>query len=546
MKPFKDIAGLRPRRSVFDNSYYKIFDCKLGQLIPVFCDLFLPGDQVKISVEALVRANPLLTPVMHRIDLKVDYFKVPLRIMFPKPMYTDRNGDPIKDKNGHEFIPDPSSWEDFITGGVSGKLEPIQPKWLPTSPAECGLYSLWDYFGNPLGIPLKINAWQKRAYQLVYNEYFRATDLEDPVDLDDFTLHLAKWEKDYFTSALTDVVRGTAPSVPLSGQGSATFNSNLLLKTIGGMQDNQQVLGVSAQGIYDINNHTPGVLGWLGQGGNWPLTSEALGIRKEDLNVNSIDMSKVSTFDVNDLRYIFQIQKYLERSMRAGSRYTEQILAHWGVHNGDARLQRPEYIGGMRSPVVISEVLQTSSSDATSPQGTLAGHGIGTANQSIGSTYCNEHCVVIGIMRLMPKPAYQQGINRQWLYDSRFEYPTPELVNLGEQEIFNMELCATADATFNKGIFGYQGRYDEHRVKQNMVCGSVRSTAPQPIGQWQLARIFDVNAPPALNKEFLDCVDDQRYSAVQNFPSWIVTFGNRVRRVAPLPVIGTPGLIDHN
>jgi hypothetical protein len=187
MRPFKDVAGLRPRRSVFDNSYYKVFDCKLGVIIPIFCDLFLPGDMVKISVEALVRANPLIAPIMHRIDLKAVYFVVPLRLLWPKPDYKDDEGISLG------YAQDVSSFEEFITGGVTGKLKPVQPKW---NPSNAGLYSYWDYFGNPLNVKVPINPWQLRSLNLVYNEFFRAQDYEDPVDLDDETIKKAKWEKE--------------------------------------------------------------------------------------------------------------------------------------------------------------------------------------------------------------------------------------------------------------------------------------------------------------------------------------------------------------
>ena len=527
MLPFKDVAGLKPRRSVFNNSYYKQFDCDIGRIIPIFCDLFLPGDMVKISAEALARMNPAIAPLMHRIDLKADYYAVPIRLLWPKPDYKDDEGVSLG------YSPDASSWEEFITGGVTGKLEPVQPKWAP-APYETGLYSLWDYMGLPLQITAPINAWPKRAYNLIYNEYFRQPDFEDPVDLDAEGIHKAKYEKDYFTSALWDTQRGTAPSIPLSGTGVAKFN---IPPGVGGTQNwNVQMPGTSLT-VY------PQLYGISGSDGLPETFSKMLS------DNNQIDLTNVGTFDSNDLRWIIQIQKHLERSMRAGSRLTEHILAHWKVHNGDARLQRPEYIGGIRSPIIVSEVLQTGQSTTGvdgSPQGNLAGHGIGTSQSYVGSYYCREHMIIIGVMRLMPKPAYQQGINRQWLYETRFDYPTPELVNLGEQGIYNMELLATGIEGFDKDIFGYQGRYDEHRVKHNMVCGALRSTAPDSLAHWHLARVFDYSSPPALNKEFLEVNDDKRYLAVQNRPGWIVTFGNNVRRVAPLPEIGMPGFMDHH
>jgi hypothetical protein len=506
MKPFLNVAGNRPRRSVFDNSYYKIFDCKLGQLIPVMCDYYLPGDHVSIGVEALIRANPLIAPLMHRIDMKYEVFAVPIRLLWPKPDYKDDEG------NSLGYIPDVSSFEDFITGGVTGKLAPVPPKWMPD---DAGVHSLWDYFGFPLGVKVPIAVWPKRAYNIVYNEYYRAQDFEDPVDLDDEALKLSKWEKDYFTSALINTQRGVSPSVPISGQASATF-----VGPWAQVYHNDAALNVNYVGGEVHTATLPDFRTWL--------------------NKNNVDMSSVGTFDENDLRWIRQIQRHLELSMRAGSRIAEHTLAHWGVNMGDARINRPEFVGSVRSPVIISEVLQTSETTSQAAQGTMAGHGISTSQTRVGSYYCREHTIILGIMRLMPKPVYQQGINRQWLYETRFDYPTPELVNLGEQEIFNMELCATNNEAYNRGILAYQQRYDEHRVKNNMVCGMLRDTSPAPLPGWSLARIFDPANPPAMNLEFLEMVDDQRYSAVQSMPGWIVTFGNRIRRVAPLPMMGIP------
>lgn len=522
MKPFANVAGNTPRRSVFDNSYYKVFDCDIGWLIPTMCDLYLPGDKVDISVEALIRANPMVTPIMHRVDLKWDMFAVPLRIMWPKPDYKDEEGLSLG------YTKDSSSWEEFLTGGVKGKLKPVQPKWTPVKTQS---HSLWDYFGNPLGVSISINAWQKRAYNMVYNEYYRAPDYEDPVDLDDEELHRAKWEKDYFTSAVNSQLRGTAPSVPFTGEAHAVWNN---------VREYNDSSIIAATGPIGMSTNPTGFI---------RPTTNTVGQKyfiEQGLNNNKVDLSNLGTFTIEDLRFIHSIQKNLELSMRAGSRLTEHILAHWNVHNGDSRLQRPEYIGGIRTPIIVSEVLQTSQTVKSgqslnqTAQGNLAGHGIGSASNRAGSYYCKEHCVIIGIMRLMPKPVYQQGIQRQWLYETRFEYPTPELVNLGEQEIFNMELVATTNQTYNKGIFGYQGRYDEHRVKHNMVCGDLRSTSPIPNHYWHLARYFDPLHPPALNKEFLDVVDDKRAFAVTNLPGWIVTFGHRIRRVAPLPIMGIP------
>ena len=554
---FKEVEINRPRRSVFDNSYYIQMDCEMGKIIPVFGTLCLPGDHYKIAVEALIRAHPLIAPLMHRIDMKVDYFYVPLRNLWPKPDYVDLNGDPLN------YPQDVGSWEQFITGGVKGAWKAseniVHPKKIPSNTAP---HSLWDYFGFPVGVAKSVSPWLYRAYNMCYNEFYRPVDYFNPVDLDSEVLHKSCYEKDYFTSALWDTQRGTAPSLPISGMASAIFDGGIgqtiqgelpILGRVRNWNTNAQrdvdVHSSSSYRIETTNITNPAMNPNGDEWVNYALRSQRINTSqalKDWLNNNHIDLTNLGLFTANDLREMFAIQKNLERSMRSGSRYTESLLSHWGVHNGDSRLQRPEYIGGVRSPIIISEVLQTSQTNAGNPQGNMAGHGISSASDYVGSYYCKDYGVIIGLMRLMPKPSYQQGINRMWLYNSRFEYPTPELVNLGEQEIYNMELVATGNDTHDKGIFGFQERYSEHRVRQNQVAGTLRSAHPQSMQHWHLARNFSLSAPPVLNKEFLEITDDRRYAAVQNQPSWIVTFGNRVRRVAPLPISGRPGYLDHN
>lgn len=274
------------------------------------------------------------------------------------------------------------------------------------------------------------------------------------------------------------------------------------------------------------------------------MVADALhqGYLKSALNSNTVDLSSASTFDIADLRLAFQIQKWMERNARAGARYTEFLQVHFGQSPRDDRLQRPEYIGGTKAPVIISEVLQTSSSDATSAQGNLAGHGIAISDQHAGKYHVQEFGLILGIMSVMPRTAYQQGINRQWLRRTKFDFFFPEFSNLSEQAIENAEICATSVSAHNTGIFGYQGRYDEMRVKSSMVCGQMRDT----FDYWHLGRQFDIASPPTLNADFVKCVPDKRIYAVESEPGLIVSFGNVVRAYRPLPLIAEPGLIDHN
>ena len=258
------------------------------------------------------------------------------------------------------------------------------------------------------------------------------------------------------------------------------------------------------------------------------------------LQRNSVDLSEATTFNVSDLRLAFQIQKWMERNARAGVRYVEFLGAHFGVHPRDDRLQRPEYLGGSKNPVIISEVLQTSSTDTESPQGNLAGHGISVGQTFCASYFAQEFGLIMGIMSVMPKPAYQQGIDRQWLRQTRYDFYFPEFANLSEQAIERVELYASTVEAENKTIFGYQGRYDEMRVKRNMVCSLMRTD----FNYWHMGRIF--SSAPALNETFIDCDATKRIFAAPSEPGLIIDVGNRIRAIRPMPIQSEPGLIDHN
>ena len=270
------------------------------------------------------------------------------------------------------------------------------------------------------------------------------------------------------------------------------------------------------------------------------LENNTVTIPKASLDNNAVDLSSAVTFNVADLRLAFQIQKWLERNARAGVRYTEFLGSHFGVHPRDERLQRPEYLGGSKNPVIISEVLQTSSTDTESPQGNLAGHGISVGQTFCASYFAEEFGLIMGIMSVMPKPAYQQGLDRQWLRQTRYDFYFPEFANLSEQAIERVELYASAVEAENKTIFGYQGRYDEMRVKRNQVCALMRTD----FNYWHMGRIFA--SAPGLNQTFTDCDATKRIFAAPSEPGLIIDIGNRIRAIRPMPIQSEPGLIDHN
>jgi hypothetical protein len=495
---FSRTGSLQPRRSAFDLSYEKKFTADMGLLYPIVCDEMVPGDYWKMGNQTVVRLNPLVAPMLHKLDVYIHTFFVPYRIL-------------------------DEDFEDFITGGVDGDYSTPPPTWEPT---DTSIGSLWDYLGFPAGVdpdgayPLD---YPRRAYNMIWNEYYRDQNLQDKIDLDNESILIRNWEKDYFTSSLPWQQRGTSPSLPLSGMGYADFTNAVQLWDI---SSNVGVGFDPTTSMLQAQNGTD-------------YSSELIA----SLNKNEIDMSTVTTFDVNDLRLAFQIQKFMERNARAGARYTEFLGAHFGVKPRDERLQRPEYVGGAKNPIIVSEVLQTSSTDATTPQGNLAGHGLAVGDSFIGKYHAKEFGVMVGLMSIMPKPAYQQGINRQWLRQTRYDFYFPEFANLSEQAITNAEICAIdGDSTHNEGLFGYQGRYDEMRIKHDQVCGLMRTD----FDYWHLGRIFDPASPPVLNEDFIQCVPDKRVFAAPSEPAFIISCGNYIKAFRPLPLSAEPGLIDHN
>lgn len=507
---FSQVGGLHPRRSVFDLSYEKKLTCDMAQLIPVMCDEVVPGDVFMIGNQAVVRFQPLVAPILHEINMYAYYFFVPYRILW-------------------------DDWEDFISGGVDGQFADPIPEWEPTITMEG---SLWDFFGFPVGVdpdgayPLD---FPRRAYNLVYNEYFRDENLQTEVALTNETILNRSWEKDYATSALPWQQRGTAPALPISGITSAVWTADITNQSLtwsAPIASPSVTMQANTSGAYPpADASTRNTL----QSGKATISSTAL-------NNNTVDLSSASTFDIADLRLAFQIQKWMERNARAGVRYTEFLRSHFGVSPRDERLQRPEYIGGSKAPCIISEVLQTSSTDSTTPQGNLAGHGITVSDAYCGKYHAQEFGLIIGIMSIMPRSAYSQGIDKQWLRKTKYDFYFPEFANLSEQAILNAEICATGSSSHNQDIFGYQGRYDEMRTKNSQIVSGMRTT----FDYWHLGRQFDTASPPVLNEDFIKCVPRKDIFAVPSEPGLIVNFANIIKAFRPLPYMAVPGLIDHN
>lgn len=491
-KIFEQLGIKRPKKSAFDLSREQKLSFDMGNLIPTFLEEVIPGDDYKVKTETMLRFAPMLAPVMHRVDVYLHYFFVPNRILW-------------------------NSWEDFITGGQDGNQSPTFPTYTISDTVRNSKLS--DYLGipqtNTANNNFTISQLPYRAYQLIWNEYYRDENLDTPIDIHTgtetqmTTLRKRAWEKDYFTSALPWTQRGTEVGIPIDIE-YKTVSS--LLKGDGGNPSANQTLQTGGTGLTN------------------QLVINGVGSRVENLVNTNLDYS------INELRTSSAIQRFMERQAKAGYRYIETLLSQFGVHSDDARLQRPEYLGGGKQPVVISEVLNTTGT-TEAPQGDMAGHGISVGTTNSFTKSFKEHGYIIGIMSVLPKTGYQQGIHKHWRRFDKFDYAWPELANLGEQAILNHEIYFqdTFDS-INYQEFGYQQRYAEYKYGQSTVHGDFRST----LDFWHLGRIF--GSTPYLNANFMASDPSNRIFAVTTEDTiWCQLYHDvKARRV--LPYFSNPSL----
>lgn len=407
------------------------------------------------------------------------------------------------------------------------------PLYLNEVTSPVGLYSLWDYLGFPIGVSVTDNpplAFPFRAYNLVWNNYFRDQNLMPEIDVayNERVMNVC-WNKDYFTSAYTELQRGQSPALPLSNSLLPVYFDRTVDGVLSGK--NGQVV------VFDDGNGNNPALGTVGFSGRLNLSSGQAAVSDYDSSsVAKVDASGL--FNVNDLRTAFRVQEWLEVNLRVGTHLNEFLIGHFGVGPSDQTLQRPIYLGGSKSPVIVSEVLQTSSTDLTSPQGNMAGHGITADRNFIGTYHAKEFGVLLGVTYVRPKASYQQGIDRSWLYETKYDFPFPEFAHLGNQAIFTEEIFATndsnLDANGNPIVFAYTERYNELRHCHSEVRGGLRSI----FDFWHLGRIFDNS--PLFNGDFVKCVPSKRIFAVQNEPGFTCTIGNLLHAYRPLPYFGDP------
>ncbi len=491
----------KPNYSAFDLSHEKKLSFEMGQLIPILTEEIVPGDQFKISSEIMLRFAPMIAPVMHRVNAYIHYFFVPNRIVWDE-------------------------WEDFITGGQQGTTSPTMPV-IAAGSAMLTPGSLGDFLGvqgviNGGGTNQQVMQLPFRAYQLIYNEYYRDETLDTIVDITNgasiINIQKRRWEKDYYTSSLPFSQRGPETDIPISFD-AGTPSRVKYVDSETGLLTTEQMGGSNVPEGF-IQGETP-----AGGAGTKPGTSL------------SVDNSEALNITINDLRTSSRLQEFLEKNARGGYRYIEQLLSHFGVKSSDARLQRPEYLGGGRQPVVISEVLNTSGT-ATEEQGTMAGHGIsvGTANRA--SQRFEEHGWLMGIMSVIPRTNYQQGIHRKFSRTDKLDYYFPEFAHLGEQEVLQKEIYYDTGELdlVNDGTFGYQQRYAEYKYGCSTVHGDFRDT----LNFWHLGREFAT--APALNTAFVRSEPSTRIFAVTSGDHMWCQIFNNIKARRPMPYFANPKL----
>lgn len=546
---FSQIPSTQIPRSVFDRShgYKTTFDS--GYLVPFYVDEVLPGDSFKLTATLFARLATPIVPFMDNLYLETFFFFVPNRLVW----------DNWQKFNGEQKNPKDST--DFLIPTVSGKSVPNQ--------------TLWDYFGLPtnVGEVLKVNALPFRAYNLIFNEWFRDENLQDslkvptgdgPDNLSDYSLVRRGKRHDYFTSCLPWPQKGPGVEISLGGQanlhisasGTPVFSptvfsggSNAPVGSLvsGPDSNSSNIYGINSSGDAGLVNLASGLynnvgIKFPGTKGNNSGSGFYLKWSNPGL-AGTADLSTASPISINDLRQAFQIQKLYERDARGGTRYTEILRSHFGVISPDARLQRPEYLGGSSARISINPVQQTSATNERTPQGNLAAFGVVSDSFHGFSKSFVEHGYVFGFVNVRADLTYQQGLNRMWSRQGRFDFYWPVLAHLGEQAVLNKEIYAQGTAEDDK-VFGYQERYAEYRYYPGQITGKFRSTDPEPLDSWHLAQKF--GSLPTLSAQFIQ--DDPpvaRVVAVQDEPQFLFDSYIRLKCARPMPVYSVPGLVDH-
>lgn len=512
---FSSVPAAEIERSTFDRShgYKTTFDS--GKLYPVYVDEVLPGDSFKMSSTGFVRMATPLKPIMDNLYLDTHFFFVPNRLVW-------------------------DHWQEFMGERKGSGTPPVYE--VPYT--DISLASAYDRLSRYFGIPknlnsvgsVRVSALPFRAYQLIWNEWYRDQNLQDEIPLDTgdgpdawgTAMPLARNKRhDYFTSCLPWPQKGDPVNIPLGvsapvkgdGQTPDIYGDDATMRSM-----------IMANGTNPIR--------YTGT-----VVSNDQFIKWGDRTGMYADLTEATAITINDLRTAFQIQRLLERDARGGTRYIELILSHFGVHSDDARLQRPEYLGGGTTMLNVNPVAQTAVS-ADSPLGDLAATVNAVLKGGFDKSF-TEHGLIIGMVSVRADLTYQNGIERFWLKRTRYDYYWPALAHLGEQAVLKKEIHAIGDdGTEDNKVFGYQERYAEYRYKPSRITGLFASNVTDSLDVWHVAQ--DIESTVALNSFFIvENIPIDRVIAVPSEPQFLADFWFSLHCARPMPVYSVPGLIDH-
>lgn len=544
---FATLPNIDIKRSTFDRSTQLKTTFNAGKLIPIFVDEVLPGDTFALDTSCVIRMSTPIHPVMDNCYLDLYYFFVPNRILW-------------------------EHWNEFMGENTTTAWEQTTEYEIPQITAPTGGWNkgtIADYLGIPIGVAnISVNHLPFRAYVEIWNEWFRDQNLQDPAFLtkEDATttgtngtqyqsdaqcggepLPVAKYH-DYFTSALPEPQKGPAVTIPTMDNAKLTTGEYYSVgDRIKLGQDPNVEDSPITNGIWNIvtdftNSNTKNQLGINTSQSQSNIIFGAI----KGTNLYA-DLSTGTMATINQLRQAFQIQKLFEKDARGGTRYTEIIKSHFGVTSPDGRQQRPEYLGGKRIPINISQVLQTSSTDETSPQGNTAAFSLTGDTSSSFTKSFTEHGLIIGLCCVRTEHTYQQGIERMWNRKRRFDFYWPALANIGEQAILNKEIYAQG-TTQDDDAFGFQEAWAEYRYKPSRVSGAFRSTYSTPLDSWHYGDKYE--SLPILSDTFIreTQVNIDRTLAVQSQveDQFIADFYFKNLCTRPMPLYSVPGLIDHH